>query len=408
MFERLQALFDAIATRVENNDAPFSRYVQLFFAILAVRLALEFYSGNRLFRLEDILHIGLWFTFIVLAFLIQLHLYSGVTILRTARLSITFFSIALSAPLIDLMIYGGYGVKMNYLMLSSWSQVVWSYITIGGSSISRGATPGIRIEIFLLVVACFQYVRLRRRRLVAGVLAAWSIYTVLFLSGAVPALLGALVKAWSLPYQQGDKSTLLLLLTADLLLLSACLYRHAPKSVNALLRAVPKGAVALALVLGGVGGWMARRGYPGNWEWTPTTLFWFPLLAWMALFFALLRGLQRGNRERNEAYYRQSNVLLLLILIVGIGLSPQMFFSAALLWALLFILYEEPLQLERVAVFRPLLEGAVWPAVALLGYVALGAPMVGFPGYGILWMWAGGIGISTYLRYRRNLHVEDP
>lgn len=43
MLQKFQALFEKIATQVENNPTPFSRYIQLFFAILVVRLTLEFF-----------------------------------------------------------------------------------------------------------------------------------------------------------------------------------------------------------------------------------------------------------------------------------------------------------------------------------------------------------------------------
>jgi hypothetical protein len=279
MLQKLQALFEKIATQVENNSTPFARYIQLFFAILVVRLTLEFFSGNRLFTLADILHIGLWFTFIVLAFLLQLHLFSGEKILKIAKLAITFFTIALSAPIIDLLIYGGQGVKMNYLSLNSWSAVGWSYITIGGSSLSRGATPGIRIEIILLLIACFNYVRTKRKSVIAGITAAFSIYTVLFLSGAIPVILGFIVKVFHLQYEADDQSTVLLLLSLDMLLLMIAFARYSPGKVFIIVKSAPRVAVTSAIVYAGTGAWLAMTHYPDNWKLTPTTLFWFPLLA---------------------------------------------------------------------------------------------------------------------------------
>ena len=180
MLKKIQALFVRTVNQVENQPVPFVRYYYLFAAILAVRLALEFFSSRRLFTMDDILHIGLWFIFIVLAFLIQLHLFSGEKIVKVARLVIVFFSIALTAPVIDLIITGGVGAKMNYLSLHSWKDVAWSYFTIGGSSLSRGATPGIRIEIALLVIASFNYVRTKKNSTAKGIIAALSIYTILF------------------------------------------------------------------------------------------------------------------------------------------------------------------------------------------------------------------------------------
>ena len=172
MFKRVQDFFVKTVNRVEGNNTSFNRYLFLFAAILTIRLALEFFSSHRLFRIDDILHIGLWFIFIVLAFIIQLQFFSGEKMIRVAKLAIVFFSIALTAPLIDLLITGGVGAKMNYLSLRSWKDVLWSYITIGGSSFSRGATIGIRIEIVLLVLASFNYVRTKRKSIVWGIVSS--------------------------------------------------------------------------------------------------------------------------------------------------------------------------------------------------------------------------------------------
>lgn len=402
MLKKIQALFEKIATRVENNPTPFARYVQLFFAILAVRLTLEFFSSHRLFTLADIVHIGLWFTFIVLAFLLQLHLYSGEKILKIAKLAITFFTIALSAPIIDLLIFGGQGAKMNYLSLNSWSGVLWSYLTIGGSSLSRGATPGIRIEIVLLLAACFNYVRTKRNSIVAGLIASWSIYTVLFLSGAIPAILGFIVNTFHLQYQDDDQSTILLLLFLDLLLILIALLRYNGRLIFQILELSNWPGVLAGLLYAGIGAWLALLNYPDNWRLTPTTLFWFFLLPGLGLCFAALSGVQRWRQQHPEKAGKLlsvSNAILALILIISLATSVRTFFAGALIWGLLFLLNEAPLYLNRVPFLRNLLEGMVMTAAAILGFSTFGAPMVGFPANWLLALLVGGIA-GSFITHR--------
>ena len=209
----LQDLYARVVDHVENHPTPFERYLHLFFAVLAVRLALEFFSSHRLFTLDDVVHIGLWFVFIVLAFVLQLHLFSGERIEKVAKLVVVFYMFAWSAPILDLLTSRGVPARMNYLSLHSFRDIAWSYVTVGGSSMMRGATLGIRVEIVLLVLASFNYVRIKTGSVTRGLLGAWSIYTVLFLSGAVPLLLGLVVRGFRLAYRQGDQSTLLFLLT---------------------------------------------------------------------------------------------------------------------------------------------------------------------------------------------------
>lgn len=382
---KLQALFVKIADRVELDETPLVRYFYLFGAILSVRLMLEFFSSHRLFTLDDILHIGLWFTFIVLAFLLQLHLFSGEKIGRIIRLVVTFFSIALTAPIIDLVISGGVGAKMNYLSLSSWQDVAWSYITIGGSSLSRGATPGIRVEIGLLVLACFNYVRTKRNNVLWGIFGAWSVYTVLFLSGTVPLVLGGIVRLFNLQYQPDDQSTLLLLLMLDLLMVFLVFVRISPVRIKNLLWQAPWGRVGLGVMMFCAGAALAVKNYPGNWQLNPTTLFWFPLFFGLMVCFAVIPVLQQ---RRLQSFGAGNGALLLIALMSGF-IGAKLMFTCLVIWGLLFLLNEKPLHLREVPVLRNLLESMVLCVSALAGFAAFGAPVVGFPATWLLSILSG-------------------
>ena len=399
MIKKIQALFVRTVNQVENQPVPFVRYYYLFAAILAVRLALEFFSSRRLFTMDDILHIGLWFIFIVLAFLIQLHLFSGEKIVKVARLVIVFFSIALTAPVIDLIITGGVGAKMNYLSLHSWKDVAWSYFTIGGSSLSRGATPGIRIEIALLVIASFNYVRTKKNSTGKGIIAALSIYTILFLSGAVPLLLGYIVNRFQLQYQHDDQSTVLLLLMLDIFLLCIALFRHSTLFIFKIYKAIPWMALIAGLLLFGFGASLALKQYPANWMLTPTTLFWFPLLLACSIFFAAyvaLQKMQQAATEKNQ-YNLAKNGLMLLLLVTVCMLSAKIFFSTVLLWGLLFLLYEPPLDLKRISILCHVLEALALIAAAFAGFCTFNAPMIGFPAMWILIIFAAGFAASIFI-----------
>jgi len=382
MFRRIQDFFVKTVNRVEGNKTPFIRYYFLFAAILTIRLALEFFSSRRLFRTDDILHIGLWFIFIVLAFVVQLTLFSGEKMIRVARLAIVFFSIALTAPLIDLLVTGGIGAKMNYLSLHSWKDVLWSYFTIGGPGFSRGATLGIRIEILILVMASFNYVRTKRKSLAWAFAASISIYTVLFLSGSVPLLLGYLVSKFQLHYQAGDQSTVLLLLTVDLILFCTAFCLHAPKRMIGILRNTPWSSVCVSALLATCGALLALKNYPQNWSLTPTTLFWFPLFfAWvicMGAYAGVQRKIKKGETD-SATLQLIANSLVFFMFITGVLLPGTVFFCIILTWALIFILYESPLRLSEVPILKNLLEALVFLSASITGFCSFNAPMIGYP-----------------------------
>ncbi len=360
IIQKIQALFEDITEKVENNPTPFVMYVQLFLALLAVRLTLEFYANQRLFNLMNLWHIGLWFVFIVMAFLVQLHLFSGVPILKVAKLVITFFSFSLSAPLIDLVVFRGEGVEMSYLSISGWSDFGWSYLTIGGASLHRGATLGIRIEIVLLVITCFHYVRTKRNSILQGLIAGFSIYTILFLSGAIPFMMNFLYKY--LPPKPDSDVIALLFLCLDAWLVFFSLYRHEPAFFR--LMRVPWYVISLAIIYATIGAYQARMIYPKNWALDIETLFHFPLL--ICIGFCLAKATE--NRQ-----------MLGVLAVLGLVISYKTLFTVWLSWAILFILYEPPLHFSKVPFLSHILSALLFVSFSLIGFCAFGGVLVGFP-----------------------------
>jgi len=395
--KKLQGIFINVVSKVESNPTPFRRYIFLFFAILVLRLALEFFSSSRLFTFFDVMHIGLWFIFIVMAFLIQLHLFSGEDLIKVAKLVITCFTIALTAPIIDILVSWGQGSKMNYLSINSAGDILWAYITVGGSSLTRGATIGIRIEIVLLVIGCFNYVYTKRNSIVRGLVAALSIYTILFLSGAIPYFLGKIVSNFHLQYGPEDQSTLLLLLTLDLLLVFIFVWRKTGGQILQLLKQAPWGSIINVIPLFFAGVILALHNYPGNWKLDPTTLFWFPLLFGIA--FCLMVYLSLKINHTNTGRYSWENGILFLLLLTGSLISARTLFSTSLIWGLLFLLYEPPLILVKIPFLNSLLKAMTALAVVFLGFTTFGAPMIGFPSKWILGVLITGFIEGTILNY---------
>lgn len=383
IFERFQSFFGNTAEKIAENPAPLSHFISLFGAILAVRLTLEFYSNHKLFTHWDVLHIGLWFVFIVLAFLLQLHFFSGQPIGSISRLVITCFSISLSAPLIDLLVNMGMPAKMNYLFINNWKDVLWSYVTIGGTSLTRGATLGIRVEIALLVVACFNYVQMKRRSWLWGITAAWSVYTVLFMSGAIPFILQRINASLGLVHTPDDQSTLLLLVVLDAALLALIFWRFVPASTFKTL-IPPLSLLFLQLSLFGVGTSLGLGLYPDNWQLTPTTLWHFPML--LFLHFGL--WLYLGKRATISPALHKG--LFLILMAWAWAVSFHLLFVLCLVWALDFLKHTHILPVASSPLLEVLTEGMIWLSFCMMGFLWAGGPMIGFPNHYLL-------GISCYL-----------
>ena len=396
---KVQQLFEKIVDKLENNPAPVHSYLWLYLAILTIRLTLEFFSSKKLFRGEDVLHIGLWFTFIVAAFILQLHLFSKVDLRKIVKLVTVSFSFALTAPILDLIITAGVGAHMNYLSIHSSRDLIWSYLTLGGSSLMRGATPGIRIEIALLVLACFNYIRTKRNSWLMGFLGAWMIYTVLFFSGTIPAVLGYVISFLKLNYTVGDQSTSLFLAVLDLIVVLGLYLRYPGQQLTQWLRRAPWSYILAATAAAAAGAMLSRRGYPGNWSLNPTTLFWFPLLFFLLIALTVLTGSRRQAIAHPHARYIFPAIIFLSALIHFHAL-----FGSVLIGGLIMLLKAEPLRLEQYAVLRHLLRALLLVAAALFGFMVFMGPMIGFP-----WIWLTGIfsaGLILSLAMPSNRHFK--
>jgi hypothetical protein len=143
-----------------------------------------------------------------------------------------------------------------------------------------------------------------------------------------------------------------------------------------------------------IGAGLAIEAYPGNWSLNPTTLFWFPLLLGLGMALGAFAGIYRLpnaisplNSAKNPPSFdpqkRQRllrNGLMILIVGLGLAISERVFFAGMVIWGLLFLLNEAPLELRKAPILRNLLEVMALFGAALAGFAAFGAPMIGFPG----------------------------
>ncbi|MBL0028314.1 MAG: hypothetical protein IPO95_04245 [Rhodanobacteraceae bacterium] len=375
--------FRKTAERIERIDAPFPRFVTLFFALLGIRLCLEFFSSQRLYSSDDVIHIGLWFSFVVLAFMSLLQMATGESMLRTARLAIVCYVFSWSAPIIDLLVHRSIPARMNYIAINSWSDFVQAYLTFGGPSLMRGATLGIRIEIACLVIACFLYVHGKCGSVLRATLAALAIYSMLFATGAIPYLLGLAIGAFGLRYGANDQSTVLLLYCLDAGLLSHVLLRQQPdlwRRVRAQVRLLAVVGAAAAFAYGGR---LAHAAYPDNVVLNPTTLFWALMLPWMIVAFVVWLGLVRADDPRTGA------LRVGLWVVIGAGalligdrfaFALQIVFASCWLWQVALSPWRDRPWVAAIGY------AVVVLAAALAGFQCFGGPMIGFPP-NALWLW---------------------
>ena len=374
MITKAKQFFQSVVQTLEDYPISFSQYFGVYLSILTIRLTLEFFSNHRLFQADDVLHIGLWFTFIVQAFMLQLHLFSKVSIEKTAKLVISCFSFALSAPIIDILLSGKIQSKMNYLSINSFSDIMWSYLTVGGASLSRGATIGIRIEIILLVIASCHYLYTKTNSIIRTISGTFFLYTVLFISGILPYLLNQLNFLLHITFSENDRSSILLLFLINICLFCVMILRSdLPVKLSFSRKECLNWIISVSLIL--YGAYEANLHYPENWFLNATTIYYFPLLLLVSFFLIHLKT--NFENQNTEYHHAIRNGLFLSALSSSLMIGFHAGFITALYCSILFFIYKPPFLLNNIQIIARIFHSIGMSLFFIVGWVSFHAPMVG-------------------------------
>jgi hypothetical protein len=157
---------------------------------------------------------------------------AGVAAERVIRVVLTAFAIVFVPPVIDLLLSGGVGIKMSYLLPKTGDELLRMFATFCFSLRSPGASPGIRIEAAVVVLSSALYIWSKRRHLLWALVGALGVYTAIFAYGAFPFLVMSSLGPGAMT---DDNLVALLFLTAFPFLLWLC-SRLQPSAFRAIVR----------------------------------------------------------------------------------------------------------------------------------------------------------------------------
>jgi len=175
---------------VDRQRISLREWVAAYIGIVFVRCAIEAYSSppQSGFIAADFSTLAHFFISYFAVFLVVGLIgfrYCG-NAPRIWKILLFGFPIIWLSPCLDLLISGGMGYKINYifrppiialydffLFLTPWSPV----------------TPGLKIELSLIIVSCGLYVGKSRHSIRKGILASLQVYVALFLFFAIPSII---------------------------------------------------------------------------------------------------------------------------------------------------------------------------------------------------------------------------
>lgn len=170
---------------VENSEYPLGGYLLSFFFVTLIRNFLEIFSDFAEPQFIVFYHFDLSFLWLASAFVILIHYLSGECINKVIKVVLTCFTIILLPPIFDLIITGGAGRNMTYLLPGYHDNLLHRYLTFWGD-FNMGATPGIRLEVLIVMMGAFFYVRSKGKSVFVGILASLLSYTLIFTFGILP------------------------------------------------------------------------------------------------------------------------------------------------------------------------------------------------------------------------------
>lgn len=188
MRQHLQSLFE----KIEASPLTLGTWAMALLALIAIRITIEVSLENIPFQFADhyfykFSHFFFTFTFTYLATLPLVAWFAKVPLKQAAAMLLFGFMVIWTPPLIDEVLSRGIGF-WSFYTFDSMSGLLGRYLTFFGDRPDIGITYGVRVEIALVLIGMMAYVWLKTKSFIRSLFGTLSLYTVLFLIGALPSL----------------------------------------------------------------------------------------------------------------------------------------------------------------------------------------------------------------------------
>lgn len=398
---------------VEEAPYPLWYFVATFFSVVTLRIFTEFFSNSvpvmppaaylwgfltgtfGFYSIQSMVHLYFFYIALDLCFILLLYAFTRQKITRLFKLAVTSCGIILVVPVADFILSAGHGFRLDYLYPDTFSAAARLFFTFFGplqnAGMPPGITPGIRIEVLLVVTAVFVYLwNVHGQSLVRSIAGAVGTYAVIFLffiSPSILQILSHLSGAVAVLHSEAALGNLYILLgvVVGVVLLALTDW----PSIRTIVRDIrlPK-LIHYYLVLV-VGIWLATK--TSFIPMTDETMFYFPFLfgavAFAWVFSVITNNLSDvaidavSNPERPlvaghitpETYKRVAWVTLGLSLGLALAVNYRALFFVAVFIGNYFIYSMPPLRLKRIPLFSKLTVLFNSLALIMLGFTTFNA-----------------------------------
>ena len=380
----------------QNRDIPFGYFIATFFAVVVVRVFLELFSDRGIPRFPTHFHYLLFYlsTFIAVAMVVSLFLGSKPE--PVLRFMLASSPIIILPPILDLVLTKGRGMNMAYLLPGFHGDLLYRFFTLGGPARPMGITPGIKIEVVLILLGLGWFVYYKGSSVIRAIACTFSVYILLFFFAIFPFFMKFLVELLGGVYRYSPALMLDGYLMILPLLFMGLLYLQFPEIFVAFCREFSFLRLLHYYLMIAMGMVIANRPFHLLFE-QPTSFFSLIILLW-GIFMAAIAVTVMNNITDMEID-RLSNPHRMLVrgiitrdryALMG---AWSFFFSVVYTWAVhyvlmfllmvivaLYALYSlKPLRIKRIFLLSKAVIAANSVVAIIIGYTFMGGPFIRMP-----------------------------
>ena len=224
---RLVNFFRKIINLLENSKTPLIYFIASFLFITILRSFLEIFSSHASFELTQFYHYILFYTSIVLSIGVLFRLITRTELKKIFQVVLPAFLIILLPPIIDLIVCRGKGCVMTYLLpsLIHSNDLLYRFFTLGGEyKAIGGITPGIKIELILIIIGSFLYFLVKNKAVIKSLFFSFLIYAIIFIHLITPIWLNYFLKIFGKSFDYSSDVDLVNLYFLFIVFLSSILF----------------------------------------------------------------------------------------------------------------------------------------------------------------------------------------
>ncbi|MCK4763245.1 MAG: UbiA family prenyltransferase [Candidatus Aminicenantes bacterium] len=392
----LKSLSEKVIDALENSQAPFRYFVLTFLFAAALRNFLEIFSDEYCpITPDNFLHYDL--SYVALAVLLSLLLYKAVKIpvAKILRVVLPSFMILNLPPLIDLLLSSGQGYDIAYLSPETHGSLLLRFLTFFGPFGEKGISPGIKIEVALVLVGVFFYIYLKTSRLLRSFVYTLLTYVVIFFYLSFPYIIKAVMGLMGLEFLHANMQFISFYLSVIFVAGIFLAYAADRELFMLILKDIRPFRLSHYLLMYILGLALASQYQPVMpAQYNPFDLFFIPVAITFAWLFSVITNnlvdydIDRvSNRDRPltsgkiaaAPYKKIAWVLFFLALLYSGTAHFRAFFFIGLFIGNYFLYSMPPLRLKRIPFFSKLFISLNSLLLVLLGFMTVTGAIDDFP-----------------------------